>query len=222
MDARIIQNFKVRYRKRLVKYVLARIDQNQSATEIVKNVDILQAIRWVQESWEEVTNVTIKNCFEKCGIIKKDDELMEIEENDLEFEALVRELAPDVSAIEYVNFDADVQASEPLINDQEIDWRERVREDAINAVKNPEELSVELSDDENIANESDDNGDETRNDSEQNITCREWILMLDKLQKCSLLDNDSQMMLSTITKKIEDIQIANRKQTSITNFFLCS
>ena len=67
LDAGIIQNFKVKYRKRLVKYVLARIDQNQSATEIVKNVDILQAIRWVQESWEEVTNVTIKNCFEKSG-----------------------------------------------------------------------------------------------------------------------------------------------------------
>ena len=42
--------------------------------------------------------------------------------------------------------------------------------------------------------------------------------MLDKMQRCALIDNDSQAMLSTITKKIEDIQIANRKQT-ITNFF---
>ena len=46
------------------------------------------AIRWAQEAWKEVTGTTIKNCFEKCGIIKIDD-LMEIEEEDLEFKALV-------------------------------------------------------------------------------------------------------------------------------------
>jgi len=202
-----------------VNYVLARIDKKESATEIVKNVDILQAIRWVQESWKEVTNATIKNCFEKCGIIKKDDELMELEEDDLEFKALVREFTPDVSALEYVNFDADIQASEPMINDQEIDWRERVREDAINAVKNPVNLSIEIPDDEINENENGDCSVETgNNDREQNTSCRELITILDKLQKCSLLD--SQAMLSTITKKIEDIQIANRKQTTITNFFL--
>ena len=43
--------------------------------------------------------------------------------------------------------------------------------------------------------------------------------MLDKMQRCALIDNDSQAMLSTITKKIEEIQIANRKQTTIANFF---
>ena len=221
LDAGIIQSFKVKYRKRLVKYVLARIDKKESATEIVKNVDILQAIRWVQESWKEVTNATIKNCFEKCGIIKKDDELMDLEEDDLEFEALLREFTPDVSALEYANFDADIQASEPMINDQDIDWRERVREDAINAVKNPVNLSIEISDDEINENENGDCSVETgNNDRERNIGCRELITILDKLQKCSLLDNDSQAMLSTITKKIEDIQIANRKQTTITNFFL--
>ena len=49
---------------------------------------ILTAIRWAQEAWKEVTGTTIKNCFEKYGIIKNDD-LMEIEEEYLEFEALV-------------------------------------------------------------------------------------------------------------------------------------
>ena len=54
------------------------------------------AIPWAQEAWKEVTGTTIKNCFEKCGIIKNDD-LMEIEEEDLEFEALVQELCPRLS-----------------------------------------------------------------------------------------------------------------------------
>ena len=74
------------------------------------------AIQWAQETWKEVTGVT-KNCFEKCGIIKNDD-LMEIEEEDLEFQAAVWELCPNVSAVEFVNFDADIPASEPLINNK--------------------------------------------------------------------------------------------------------
>ena len=46
------------------------------------------AIPWAQEAWKEVTGTTMKNCFEKCGIIKNED-LIEIEEEDLEFEAFV-------------------------------------------------------------------------------------------------------------------------------------
>ena len=53
------------------------------------------AIQQAQEAWKEVTGTTMKNCFVKCGIIKNDD-LMEIEKEDLEFEALVQELCPDV------------------------------------------------------------------------------------------------------------------------------
>ena len=89
LDAAIIQNFKVKYRKRLVKYVPARIQEDASATQIVKGVDVLVAVRWLQEVWKEVTNLTIKNCFEKCSM-KGDNELMKVEEDDdLEFEALV-------------------------------------------------------------------------------------------------------------------------------------
>ena len=73
LDAGVIQNFKVTYRKRLVKCVLARINEYSSATSIIKDVNILMAIRWAQEAWKEVTGTTTKNRFEKCGIIKNDD-----------------------------------------------------------------------------------------------------------------------------------------------------
>ena len=65
LDVGIIQNFKVKYRKRLVKYVLARINEYLSAIQISKDVNILIAIRWAQEARKEVTGTTIKNCFEK-------------------------------------------------------------------------------------------------------------------------------------------------------------
>ena len=97
LDAGTIQNFEVKYRKRLVKYVLARIQEDASATQILKNVDVPVAIRWLQEAWKEVTNWTIKNCFEKCGI-KGHNEKMEVEDDDLKFEALVMEFTTDISA----------------------------------------------------------------------------------------------------------------------------
>ena len=50
LDTDIIQNFKVKYRRSLVKYVLARIQEDASATQIVKGVDVLVAIRWLQEA----------------------------------------------------------------------------------------------------------------------------------------------------------------------------
>ena len=112
LDAGIIQNFKVKYRKRLVKYVLAWIHEDGSATQIVKGVDALVAIRWLQKSWNEVANLTINNCFEKCNI-KGDNELMEVEDDDLEFEALVKGFGTNISAAEYANFDENVPASEP-------------------------------------------------------------------------------------------------------------
>ena len=216
LDADIIQNFKVKYRKRLVKYVLARIQKDASATQIVKGIDVLVAIRWLQEAWKEVTNLTIKNCFEKCGI-KGDNELIEVEEDDdLEFEALVKEFTTDISAAEYASFDENVSASEPMINELEIDWRQRVREDSINAIQNPEIASEQVKD------ISDDDGSNDENDElkQESMGFKETITMLDKMKRCPVFDDDdSQDMLSTITKKIEDFQLKNRKQSSIKAHF---
>ena len=211
LDAGIIQNFKVKYRKRLVKYVLARIQRDASETQMVKGVDVFVAIRWLQKAWKEVTNLTIRNCFEECGI-KGDNELMEVEEDDdLEFEAIVKEFTADISATEYANFDKNIPASEPMINEFKIDWRQQVRGDSINAIQNPEIASdqvEEISDD----HESNDENDELKQES---MGFKEIITMLDKIKRYPVFDEDSQDMLSTNTKKIEDLQLKNRKQSSI-------
>ena len=181
--------------------MLARIQEDASVTLIVKGGDVLVAIRWLQEAWKEVTNLTIKNCFKKCGI-KGDNELTEVEEDDaLEFEALVKEFTKDISVAEYANFDENVPASEPMINEFEIDWRQRVREDSINAIQNPEIASdqvEQISDDD----ESNDENDELEQES---MGFKEIITMLDEMKQCPVFDDDSQDMLSTITKRIEDL-----------------
>ena len=69
----IIQNFKVYYCCFLLHYVLAKIDTCSTASEIVKSVNILTAIRWVVQAWEQVKEETIRKCFKKAGVL--DDEL---------------------------------------------------------------------------------------------------------------------------------------------------
>ena len=41
LDAGIIQNFKAKYRKLLLKFVISRVNDKKTASEIVKEVDVL-------------------------------------------------------------------------------------------------------------------------------------------------------------------------------------
>ena len=96
--------------------MLGRINEHFSATRIINSVSILMAIQWTQEAWKGVTGMAIRNCSEKCGMVKSNENVVEVEEDDLEFEALVRELRPDMPAAEYVYFGVDIPTSEPMIN----------------------------------------------------------------------------------------------------------
>ena len=69
-DSGIIQNFKIHYRKLLLRFVLSKIDDtNDTASQIVKSISVLMAIRWVAEAWDSVQEETIRKCFTKSGIM---------------------------------------------------------------------------------------------------------------------------------------------------------
>ena len=105
--------------------MLSRINDNASAAEIVQDVNILMAIRWVQQVWKDLTPSTVKRCFEKCGFCEGDDELMEDVDVDEEFSALVKELSSDVSPDEYVDFDAELATAKPGIKIDTLGWRQK-------------------------------------------------------------------------------------------------
>ena len=76
LDAWIIQSFKSKYRKKLMCYVIARVKEDLLASEIAKQIDVLQAIvEWMAKAWKEVTAETIKNCFAKCGFTEETSEI---------------------------------------------------------------------------------------------------------------------------------------------------
>ena len=50
LDAGIIRNFKLKYRKKLLKFVILRINDDVKATEIIQEVDVLKAISWIKSA----------------------------------------------------------------------------------------------------------------------------------------------------------------------------
>ena len=47
LDAGIIRNFKHKYRKLLVCYVVSRINERKTASQIIEEVHVLKAITWL-------------------------------------------------------------------------------------------------------------------------------------------------------------------------------
>ena len=92
LDAGTIKNFKVKYRKKLLRHVIARISDDYIASDIAKEVNILQAITWVAAARKEVSETTIKNCFAKCHNVQQVVENYKPDLDD-EFAELLKELS---------------------------------------------------------------------------------------------------------------------------------
>ena len=125
-DTDTIKNFKVKYRKNLLRHVIARISNDYFASDIAKEVDILQAIRWVAAARKEVSETAISNCFAKCRSMQQ---VVENYKSDLddEFAELLKELTEMNEAVnhftaeEYTDFDNEISSFQPHINSKIVD-----------------------------------------------------------------------------------------------------
>ena len=225
LDAGIIQSFKTKYRKKWMRYVIARINDDLTASEIAKGIDILQAITWVADSWKEVSVETIKNCFAKCGITDQigqdQDDLV-----DEEFNSLFNELVDpecDMTAEEYADFDVETCSSLPPINSDMVDWRVSsvkacVTEYLQKECGNVNEVSLDSDDDKD---DGDDNDDNEVNSKVIEIGTREALEMLDRLVNLRDLTKEERNSVVAMKDKLEIITIQNRKQSRIYDFFVC-
>ena len=81
LDAGIIANWKVKYKKKLLRYVCSKVDGVKNASKIVKSINVSMAIEWGKRAWSEVSQDTIVKCFEKTRLYPQ-----EVEEDDVPFE----------------------------------------------------------------------------------------------------------------------------------------
>ena len=99
-DAGMISNFKYKYRKLLVFYVVSRIDEGKTASQIVEEVHVLTAITWLQTAWKSVVPETIKHCFKKCGFDVGKTSVVN-EEIDTEFQELLSQISDETTVDKY-------------------------------------------------------------------------------------------------------------------------
>ena len=143
-DAGIMGNFKIKYRKQLLKHVISRIDDGKKAPEIIQGVDLLHSMRWMNQAFEQITKDTIKQCFEKCGFSEVS---LLAEEPDEEFEDLLKSLIIEVMPDEYSSFDDDVDTPEMPINVQKKGWEDILRKQCIEKVNaDPDEIDISSDD----------------------------------------------------------------------------
>ena len=70
------------YRHFLKKYVLSKIDECSTATDVVKSVNILIVVRWDCQGWSMVKAETISKCFKKAGILDSSMDMVTRDEED--------------------------------------------------------------------------------------------------------------------------------------------
>ena len=81
LDAGIMANWKVKYKKKLLRYVCSKVDGMKNASEIVKSINVFMAIEWGKQAWSEVSQDTVVKCFKKTKLYPQ-----EVEEDDDPFE----------------------------------------------------------------------------------------------------------------------------------------
>ena len=93
-----------------------------------------------------------------------------------------------------------------MISDHKIDWRQKAREDCINAILKQNNVSEETQ--EILDDDDDDVAEEEEGDvQEGNLSFAESLEMLDKIN-VFFLDDENHKMLTTISRKLENIQPA--------------
>ncbi|KAL0236430.1 hypothetical protein GEMRC1_003012 [Eukaryota sp. GEM-RC1] len=70
LDAGIIRSFKAKYRNLLLTNVIDEVEANnyENSHKAAEKINVLQAMNWSAEAWSNVSEVTIKNCWERVGI----------------------------------------------------------------------------------------------------------------------------------------------------------
>lgn len=126
---------------------------SDNASTIIKSVNVLVAIRWIKQAWEDVSATTIKNCLRHCGAFptqeksttesQSDDPFADIDQaadRDMaSLGELVSQINGDVTAEQYVNGEEGLATCTTFDGADQPSWRERMRSAVVDtpAAKRP-------------------------------------------------------------------------------------
>lgn len=68
LDQGIIQTFKILYRRRMLRSLVARMNGTTNVTQLAHQVTVSDAITWVKSAWMEVKPSISQRLFSMCGV----------------------------------------------------------------------------------------------------------------------------------------------------------
>ncbi|CAB5310037.1 unnamed protein product [Rhizophagus irregularis] len=125
MDAGIIHSFKAKYKREFCNHIIHQFDRGINRE--TNKLNIKEAIDYIAEAWENVTQTTIRNCWVKTGILPSSDCIIDdvnmqgIELNELdELNEINLDLLPEADDLrEYFHMlDHDIPTEEHLTDEQ--------------------------------------------------------------------------------------------------------
>ena len=188
MDAGIIQAMKLRYRRCIVQHLLARIDQETPASELGKQVNVLDAIMWLTASWSEVQPKTIQKCFSHCGFAVEAPS-SELDEPEFDELPAAESVLGDRTLSDYAAIDNELGTNETLSDD----WENRTFQEARSEPDNHDD-AVDASGDEFDAEVS------TESTEVREVSGKEALSCISTLQQFTLHRG-----LSTIAMDVEKL-----------------
>ncbi|CAG8789031.1 6822_t:CDS:2, partial [Gigaspora rosea] len=158
MDAGIIKSFKSKYKRLYCEYVLKQFESNANIEK--KKITIKKAIDFIAESWDNVSNTTIQNCWNKTRILpntnEPDMDTVDQPESDIllennEIEEIVAKLpdeslyAPETAQVitTYLQVIDEPVATEEILDDEGII-------SMVQADENEESVSQEIEDEDEV------------------------------------------------------------------------
>jgi DDE superfamily endonuclease len=216
MDAGIIMSFKRHYRSQFVKWLLNRYESGINENKM----DVLTAIQFSVNAWNDVSSTTIFNCFRHTNILPTTMETNNNEEEELFIghNELMNELYTNIGALrlqnpmevdDFINY-SEENAVDELLTDQEI--VDLLKPEA-NEFSNAEEVN-------NVEEGSEkcDNSIEMRK-----ITNQEALDVLEIASRY-LMQQDYNLtqhinIISGVNRVIRKLQIKTMQQTSLELFF---
>ena len=138
----------------MLRYVCNKVHGVKNAAEIVKSINVLMAIEWGRQAWNEVASHTIKKCFQGTGLYPQDeiieDDPFEGEEL-LGLQSLMNRIDAHCSAEDYIVDEDAIAVCSGHIDPSEPNWREAARAellgDDVEVLSAPDDVSREPGDD---------------------------------------------------------------------------
>ena len=212
MDQGIIQSMKLKFHKRQSRKILADMDKHKDmcSSELLKLINVLDAIYWVKSSWDEVEPSTIVKCFKKCGFdfdtsVNVDTSV----DSDIDEDSPLRlvSLANELFGCEFSEL-VEIERNIPTC-DEAIDWDKPVSE----------LLKEHVHEQETVSDNSD---DETVESAEPVCSLTEVENYIEKLKSFALSKGQATMLtnLMDISEMATSLRIETScQQSKISDFF---